>query len=63
VDFSFVPHLNNSYFPNLNQTAVGKCVEGMAEVVYALDDESALVVRDGKVTPVSEGTYRVYGPS
>jgi dipeptidase E len=60
VDFSFLPHLNNSYFPNVNEETIERTVAGMPETVYALDDNSALVVTDDAVKVAGEGECRVF---
>ncbi len=60
VDFYFLPHLNSQYFTKLCEENVCDAVQGMTEKVYALDDQSALKVVDGKVEIVGEGKYLVY---
>ncbi|MEK7578944.1 MAG: Type 1 glutamine amidotransferase-like domain-containing protein [Patescibacteria group bacterium] len=60
VDFYFLPHLNSEFFPRLREQNIKDATQGMSEKVYALDDNSALVVVDGKVEVVSEGKYLEY---
>lgn len=55
VDFYFLPHLNSEYFMNLRKKNIEEAIAGMTAKVYALDDNSALKVVDGKVEIVSEG--------
>ncbi len=57
VDFCFLPHLNSGYFEKLREPGIREAVKEMGQKVYALDDESALKVVDGKVEVVSEGKW------
>ncbi len=58
VNFYFVPHLNSSYFPKLKEENIKKLAERIPKKIYALDDQSALKVIDGKVVEIiSEGKY------
>jgi len=59
VDFYFLPHLNSEWFPKVNEDEIKKVASNMKEKIYALDDDSALVVENGKVEIVSEGKYIV----
>ncbi len=57
VDFYFLPHLNSEYFPKLRKKNIETAIVGMTEKIYALDDNSAIKVVDGKVEIVSEGEW------
>ncbi len=57
VDFYFLPHLNSPYFKNLREDFIRKIAEGMKDKIYAMDDQSALKVVDGKINVVSEGKW------
>ena len=57
VPFQLLPHLNSPYFPNLWEDFIRKAAQGMTDTIYALDDQSALKVVDGKVEVVSEGKW------
>lgn len=57
VDFYTLPHLNSQYFPNVNLENLQKLSEKINKKIYALDDQSALKVVDGKVEIISEGEY------
>lgn len=59
VDFYFLPHLNSEYFKNLRRGFIEKTTEGMLDTIYAMDDQSALKVVDGKVDVVSNGEWFV----
>jgi len=57
VDVYIRPHLNSRFFPEVNKNYL----EGMAKdfdfPIYALDDQSAITVVDGRVEVVTEGEY------
>ncbi|HUY69733.1 MAG TPA: Type 1 glutamine amidotransferase-like domain-containing protein [Candidatus Tyrphobacter sp.] len=57
VDFYFLPHLNSPYFKNLREDLIRENTKGMTEKIYAMDDNSALKVVDGKEEVVSEGRW------
>lgn len=59
VDFYFLPHLNSPNFPKRMEETIKKAVDELQikRKVYALDDQSALKVVDGRVEVVSEGKY------
>ena len=59
VDFYFLPHLNSPYFKKLREDFMKKTVQDIPEKIYALDDNSALKVIDGKVEVISEGKWFV----
>jgi len=57
VDFYFLPHLNSEYFVNLRKENIEQAIMGMTAKVYAMDDNGALKIIDGKVEVVTEGEY------
>lgn len=57
VDFYTLPHLNSSHFPKLTEENINKIAEEIPKKIYALDDQSALKIVDGKVEIVTEGEY------
>lgn len=57
VDFYFLPHLGSEYFPNVRKEKIAEAIANTTRKTYALDDESALKVVDGKVEVVTEGEY------
>lgn len=59
VDFYFLPHLNSTYFKKVRENFIKENAKGMSEKIYALDDNSALKVVDGKVEVISEGKWFV----
>lgn len=60
VNFHVRPHLNSSHFPKVQEKYLEVIARKIKEPIYALDDESALKVKDGKVKIVSEGKYIVF---
>jgi len=60
VDFYFVPHLNSPYFPKLTEENIKKLTGRISKKIYAMDDQSALKIIDGKVEIISEGKYLEY---
>lgn len=59
VDFYFLPHLNSPYFKKLRENNIREAVKGMKEKIYALDDDSALKIVNGKIEVISEGKWFV----
>ena len=60
VDFYFLPHLNSPYFPERMEDNIREAAkEFPGKKIYALDDQSALKVVDGKIEVASEGKYIV----
>lgn len=59
VDFQIRPHLNSPHFPDVQEKALRKLAKGAKEKVYAIDDNMAIKVVDGKVEVVGEGKYLI----
>lgn len=59
VDFYFLPHLNSSYYKNLNEGFIKETLKVVPEKIYVLDDNAALKIIDKKVEVVSEGKWFV----
>ena len=57
VDFYFLPHLNSPHFPNRMEEKIKEAAKTLPKKIYALDDDSALKVVDGKVEIITEGKY------
>ena len=61
VDFQFVPHLNNKWFPIVTEKNIRNASKGLKEIdgnkVYALDDNGAIFVDSGNVKVISEGKW------
>ncbi len=59
VNFYTRPHYNSPYFPQANKQYLEGVAKDFPNIIYALDDNSAVKVIDGKVEVVSEGEYLV----
>lgn len=59
VDFYFLPHFNSSYYPARMEEKIKEVAKTLSKKVYALDDQSALKIVDGKIEVISEGKYLV----
>ena len=62
VDFAMFPHLDH---PSLPENSLAYAEKWAAEVgvpAYAIDDQTAIVVRDGAVEVVSEGHWKRFTP-
>ena len=57
VKFYIRPHFNSPDFPNLNKEYLEKIAKKLKEPVYAIDDQTAIKVVDGKIEIISEGKY------
>ena len=57
VDFSVRVHFNSDFFPNVRHNVIAKIAKKSPEAIYAIDDESAIKVVDGKIEVVSEGEF------
>ena len=60
VDFYFFPHLNSPHFNLRKEDVIREAVKSINGKVYAMDDNSALKIVDGKVEVISEGKYLVF---
>lgn len=60
VDFYFFPHLNSPHFNLRKEDIIREAVKDIKGRVYAMDDNSALKIVDGKVEIISEGKYLIF---
>ena len=60
VDFLAISHANSEYFKNLSFENIKKASNEIDCSVYAIDDESAVVVDGDRIEVVSEGKWKVY---
>jgi dipeptidase E len=60
VDFVIRPHLGADYFPQATLENVEKWAAKTNYPLYALDDQSALQVIDGKIEAVSRGQWKLF---
>jgi dipeptidase E len=57
VEFQLRPHLNSPDFPNVRIEYLKELAKNLSEAIYAIDDNSAVVVNEGKISVVSEGKW------
>jgi len=60
VDCAIFPHLDNPDLPENTPAAAERRAGGLGCPAYAIDDQTALQVVDGKVEVVSEGQWRFF---
>jgi len=63
VDFSVFPHLERKDMTDTSVANIEKWAAGLSVPAYAIDDETAIKVVDGKVEVVSEGHWKLFTPS
>ena len=57
VDFSIFPHLDHEQMPDNTLAEAERWVADIGGPAYAMDDQTAIVVADGRVEVVSEGNW------
>lgn len=57
VDVYMRPHFNSANFPRARKEYIENIAKETGKPIYALDDESALKIIDGKIEVVTEGEY------
>lgn len=62
VDFSIFPHLDYPGFTENTMAHAEKWASRLPTSSYAMDDETALKVVDGKVDVISEGNWKFFTP-
>lgn len=62
VPFYIRPHLNSHHFPNVRIPQIEEQAKNLNGPVYALDDNSALVITDTETKVVSEGEWQLIKP-
>lgn len=60
VDFSIYPHLDNASMPENSLANAERWAAGIGGPAYAIDDQTAITVDEGKVAVVSEGSWRYF---
>jgi dipeptidase E len=60
VDFAICPHVAPDGMPGNSMAEAEEWVAGISEPAYAIDDETAIEVVDGRVRVVSEGEWRYF---
>ena len=62
VDFALFPHLDHPTMPDNAMANAEKWAAGISGPAYAIDDQTAIVVRNGNVEVVSEGHWKRFTP-
>jgi dipeptidase E len=62
VDFALIPHFENIKFPDTSRVNAEKWAAKIPAPVYAIDDQTAIKVVNGKVEVVSEGSWKLFTP-
>ena len=62
VDFSIFPHLDHALLPKNSMADAERWAAGISGPAYAIDDETAIKVKDGVVEVVSEGHWKRFTP-
>lgn len=61
VDFQFIPHLNNEFFPKINLENLENASKNLLEIdgksLYIVDDNGAVSVNNENVKVISEGKW------
>jgi len=60
VDFLVRPHLGSEFYPKITGPLMHRTAAEQRLPVYAIDDQTAIVVTDGQARVVSEGTWERY---
>jgi len=60
VEFSVAPHLDHPDFPGNSLAELEKWAAAIPNPAYAIDDQSAVKVIDGKAEVVSEGSWKLF---
>lgn len=63
TDFFIFPHFNSEEFTKVNSDEIEKSIKDIQMPIYALDNNSAIVINDDKVEVVSEGEWRKFNCS
>jgi dipeptidase E len=63
VDFAMFPHLDHPMLPTNTMAHAEKWAAKMTIPAYAVDDETAIKVVDGKAEVISEGNWKLFTPS
>jgi dipeptidase E len=58
VEFSIFPHLDNPDLPDNTMVTAERWAAGLPSPAYAIDDETAIQVVDGRVEVISEGHWQ-----
>jgi dipeptidase E len=60
VDFSIFPHVDHPDMPENSMDAAQRWAAGLGCPSYAIDDQTAIRVVDGRVDVISEGRWKFF---
>jgi dipeptidase E len=60
IKFNVRPHLNSSYFPKVNVKNLENVAPKLDGDLYAIDDQTGVLVHGSKITVVSEGKWKKF---
>jgi dipeptidase E len=60
VDFTLYPHLGDPEMEDTTPENIGKWASGIPVPTYAIDDDTAIKVVDGRVDVISEGDWKLF---
>jgi len=60
VNFNVRPHLNSEHFPKVRNSILKTVVKNLDGDTYALDNSSAIIVDEEKISVISEGKWILY---
>ena len=63
VDFALIPHFNNENHPDACGINAEKWAAKIPAPVYAIDEQTAIKVVDGRLEVVSEGYWKLFNSS
>ena len=63
TEFAIIPHFENKNHFGASSTNAEKWASKIPVPVYAIDDETAIKVKDGYVEVVSEGQWKLFTPA
>ena len=62
VDFAMFPHLDHEDLPGNTMAHAERWAASMPCPAYAMDDQTAISVADGKIDVISEGNWKLFVP-
>ena len=62
VDFAIIPHFNHPEHEDASLANAEKWAAMLPVPVYAIDDQTAIQVKDGNVDVISEGDWKLFSP-
>jgi dipeptidase E len=62
VDFAIIPHFNHPEHEDASSANAEKWAAMLPVPVYAIDDQTAIQVKDGNVEVISEGAWKLFSP-